>query len=216
MTEREALDAEMRVALAQLSICSHVPAAPWQPTGRSRSSDEPLGGNQPPGDLGEAKFARMYGPPFHEATPNHPGCTTDEGRRRVVSAAWEELKHIRGQDERPVVVEDEDWWAKVNAEIVKYGEGFSVKEVAIRFRCAERIVINARLAAGREPVLGKLPESEGGRRRGAAGKFEEVNAAARQARVRELDEKGLKLTQIAMILGVSKTTVERDLGKRAA
>lgn len=156
MTRAE-IDRRMREVLAQLSTCSHVPAAPWQPTGRSRASDEHPGGGQPPGDLGEAYWAREYGPPFWEPTPGAPGCRTDEERLLVLERAHEDLVSIRGrgiQERRPA---GESFDAR-NKRIVKDYEGWPAKEVAIEVRCAERDVRKARMLDGREPEEGRKPE----------------------------------------------------------
>lgn len=198
---REALNHEMRGVLAQLETCSHVPARVYGPSGGGRSSDSPLGGERPPGDEGHVKFARWYGPPFHEPTREHPGSQDDEQRKQVIRFARRELEHLRGHSvrKRPAGETRE----QRDKRIVKEGEGFTVKEVALRFRCGERDVRRARADAEREPEFGREPEPT-------------ADAKARRDRARELERQGLKLAQIARILGVHRSTVERDLGKRGA
>lgn len=230
LTEREALDAEMRAVLAQIEICSHVPAAGWGPTGRSRSSDDPPGGQRPPGDTGHTKFAQAYGPPFHEATADHPGARSDEDRRRVIARARSELKEIRGLGDKPVVAgETRDQWER---RLLREGEGFSAKEVAIRFRCGVRDVWKVREAprcalCGCSQVAGHSGtcrarrhdveerwvsrEREFGREPGA-----DLSTKERRRRVRDLAEKGHTIAQIARLVGAHRTTVERDLGRRRA
>jgi hypothetical protein len=202
VSEGRALDAEMRAVLAQLETCSHVPAAGWGPTGRSRSSDEHPGGGRPPGDIGHTYFARWYGPPFHLRTPKHPGCVTDDQRRNVLKAAKDELGHIRGgRVARPLVPGErrEDWEKRM----VKEGAGFTAKEVSIRFRCGIRDVWKVRERHDREREYGRVPEPD-------------LDTQARRARVRELDGKGHTIAQIARLVGVHRSTVERDLGRRRA
>lgn len=200
MTARDALDAEMRDVLAQLEVCSHVPANGYEPTGRSGATSSVI---LVGGDTGPTFLARRYGPPFHEPTAKYPGCTTDEQRQKVIQMARDELAAIRGNGyalrERPTgeTVKQRD------KRIVKDGEGFTCREVAISFRCGERDVARARKAAGREPEYGRHPESD-------------LDPEKRRARVHEMKESGMTISQIRMQLGVSRSTIERDLGQRTA
>ena len=198
---RRELDREMRKVLAQLETCSHVPAAGWGPTGQSPSSDEHPGGRRPPGDLGHAYFAQRYGPPFAEATWAHAGAKSDDEREAILAEARDELAHIRdpAARDRPIGESVDD----LRARIVREGVGWTVREVAQRMRCGERLVREARKAAGRDPDYGRIPEPE-------------ADAEARRQRARELHSTGHTLAQIARLLDVSRSTIERDLGKRAA
>lgn len=203
---RDELDLAMREALLQLLMCSHVPAGPYDPIGRSRDSKE-ASGARPPGDLGaEGMLAQEY-----------DRCETDDQRREVIRKAREELKDIRkGPDERPAEVEmdADDWFEKRNKEIVAQGEGLTIDEAAVKFRCGPRDIIKARRGAERETERGLKPEFEGGRQRGDRGRFESDDA--QKARVVELDNEGYRIHQIAMLTGLSRSTVERYLGRRAA
>lgn len=191
---RAELDRQMRDVLAQIETCSHVPAAGWGPKGRSRSSDEHPGGGRPPGDTGHTRFAHAYGPPFSEATNAYWQARTDEDRQRVLDEARAELAHIRGQTERPRVAGETS--EQRNRRIVTEGEGFTVREVAIRFRCGERDVRRARTEADREPELGHEIESPD------------------RHRVRELHGKGRTIASLTIQFGVSRSTVERWIGRR--
>lgn len=200
MTRREGLDAAMRDVLRELELMSHVPASGYQPTGRSRSSDEPPGGTRPPGDKGHTYFARAYGPPFHERTPRYPGCLHDSQRAHVIESAQAEVDALKGRAERPRVVEESA--EQLGERIVREGEGFSATEVAVRFRTGERRVRRVREAAGREPVYGRPLEAGNGG----------MTADARRARARQLrEDENLPITSIARILGVNKSTVSKDL-----
>lgn len=199
MTARESLDREMAAVLAQLALCSHTPAAGYGV--RGVSSDEHPGGRRPPGDVGAHVFERWYGEPFHTCSPrckHKPSAVNDDDRRAVVKDARAELAHLRGHGEREAVaVETLD---ELKKRIVKEGEGWTVREVALRMRCGQRVVRDARAAAGREPDLGKLPEPA-------------PDVEARRARARSMAANGYTLAQIARLLDVSRSTVERDLGR---
>jgi hypothetical protein len=212
------LDRQMRAVLAQLETCSHVSAAPWGPTGRSPSSDEPQGGGRPPGDIGHTYYAREYGPPFHAASTRHPGAPDDAQRARIIDRARGELEHLRGQAEldRP----EPESLEQLRARIVKQGEGWTVEKVALAMRCGERLVLEARKAAGREPDYGRVLEpAEKSRRRVETGRFQ-ADASAVERRRRQLsdliDRRGYTLANAARVLGISRSTAERDLGRRAA
>lgn len=198
---RADLDREMREVLSALNLFSHVQAMGYEPTGRGRSSDEPLGGSRPPGDIDHVVFAREYGPPFHESTRRHPGARTNTRRFQVLEHAKEELKQLRGKHARRQPAAES--LAARNERMVREGEGWTVREVAIHFRCGENEVRRARKDAGREPDLGKRPERD-------------ISAERRRARARELADRGHPVAQIARLLDVSRSTIERDLGKRAA
>jgi hypothetical protein len=214
---RADLDRQMRAVLAQLETCSHVSAAPWGPTGRSPSSDEPPGGGRPPGDLGHTYYARAYGPPFHASTSRHPGAADDDQRARIVERARGELEHLRGQTQvdRP----EPESLEQLRSRIVNQGEGWTVEQVALAMRCGERLVIEARKAAGRDPEYGQpLEPAESARHRAEGGRFQADGTAveARQRRLRDLiDRRGYTLAGAARLLGISRSTAERDLGRRA-
>lgn len=203
---RQQLDDAMREVMLQLLMCSHVPAGPYDPIGRSRDAKEQSGA-RPPGDLGaESWLAEEY-----------DRCETDDQRRETIRKAREELKDVRkGPDERPAEIEmdADDWLETRNKEIVAQGEGLTIDEAAIKFRCGPRDIVKARRADGRETDRGLKPEFEGGRERGDGGRFEADEA--KRARVIELDGEGYRISQIAMLTGLSRSTVERYLGRRAA
>lgn len=198
MSKRDQLDAQMREVLRELELISHVPASGYQPTGRSRSSDEPLGGSRPPGDHGHTYYAQAYGPPFHPRSGRHPGCITDSQRAHVIENALLEVDHLKGRTERPEPVEESA--AQLEERMVREGEGFPADEVAVRFRTGVSRVRRVREAAGREPAFGRLLEHESG-----------LSTEDRRRRVRELRAENLPLSSIARIVGVDKGTVSKDL-----
>jgi hypothetical protein len=227
--DRPYLDAEMAQLIARMSVMSEVSAAGYQPTGRSGATDSGIGPSGT-GRLMAEDFARSYGKPFHVCTAEckHTVAETDDDRRGVIERAREAIAqrggHVdtflvgagmraRVSDTRPDSDEAE-LLETLKREIVEHGEGWSVRELAVKHRCAERIVIKARKDAGREPEFGKVPEFEGGRKRGDAGRYESDKAA--RDRVLELDQQGMRIVQIAMLTGLSRSTVERYLGRRAA
>lgn len=200
MSKRAELDRQMREALRELELMSHVPASGYQPTGRSPSSDEHPGGRRPPGDYGHTHYAQDYGPPFHPRTTTHPGCIRDDQRERVLRRAQAEVDHMKGRTERPAPIEETP--AERAARIVAEGEGFELTEVAVRFRCGEREIRKAREAAGREIMYGRVLVEQGG-----------LTTEERRRRARELRDPPNNLPQnsIARMLGVDKATISRDL-----
>jgi DNA-binding NarL/FixJ family response regulator len=72
------------------------------------------------------------------------------------------------------------------------------------FRMSATIVRRHRRAAGLDPETGKAFEEE------------QLDAEKRRRRVQELAAQGYSDTYIARKVGVHRSTVERDLGKRAA
>lgn len=213
---RADLDRQMRAVLAQLETCSHAPAAPWGPTGRSRSSDEPPGGQRPPGDLGHTYYAREYGPPFNEPSARWPGAQDDEHRARIIKRARGELEHLRGQAE--VARPEPESLEQLRRRIISQGAGWTVEQVALAMRCGERLVIEARKAAGRDPDYGRpLEPAEASRHRAETGRFSADGPAveARRQRLRDLvDRRGYTIANAARVLGISRSTAERDLGRR--
>jgi hypothetical protein len=125
--------------------------------------------------------------------------TTDEGRDAVLGQAEDELEAIRVSRGDP---SKEESLEERNARIVEEGEGFALKEVAIRFRCSKRAVREARRDAGRDEEWGRPA----------------VNGHAlpdRNEKVREMAADGMPARQIAIALRLSPSTVRRALGRKA-
>jgi hypothetical protein len=209
---RAELDRQMRGVLAQLATVSHVSAAGYQPSGRSgATSSRDLSG----GDLGADVFARRYGPPFHEPTKRWPGAQDNDHRAVVLRAARDELDHVRGRGSavtRPTgeTAADRDHrivhgYVDHRTGIRENFEGWPPEDVAMNTGTTAARVRKIRLRAGRDP--------ENGTELAVAA---ELPAAERRRRARELAAAGSTLTQISHQLGASRSTIERDLGKRAA
>jgi hypothetical protein len=194
---RAELDRQMRAVLAQLETCSHVPAP--SSSGGGSSSDEHPGGRRPPGDLGHTYWARWYGPPFHERSSAHPGARDDDNRVQIINAARQELEHLRGHAVRERTQSES--LDQLRARIVKQGEGWTVEEVARAMRCGERLVIEARKQAGREPTFGRRVERPS----------EALARDERRRRAEEMREKGMSYRAIGSLLGVDGETIRRDL-----
>jgi hypothetical protein len=197
-----ALDGEMEAVLRALAMCCHVPAV--NPQGGTAGSDEHPGGGRPPGDLGSEEYARRYGPPFHQCTPkcDHRGpVRSDEGRRALLAEAKAELQSIRGYGLAAVPRPAGETADEFDERIVKKGEGWTAKEAAAAFKTTPTRVIRARKAADRETEYGRPPEPP-------------TSADRRRTRVLELKGRGRTIAQIVATLGVSRSTVERDLGQR--
>lgn len=212
------LDAEMRVMLMDLALCCHVPAV--NPQGGSAASDEHPGGGRPPGDLGAEAYARRYGPPFHTCTLKckHFGpATSDEERRRLISEVRAEVQSIRGYGLASVARPAGETAEELDARIVAVGAGWPVRDAANHFNTTSTRIIRARRAAGRDPDFGKPLPDQPEHTRATNGRFGgHLDADERRQRVRELKEQGLGPAKIAFRLGISRSTVERDLGQRAA
>lgn len=229
MSDRDRLDAEMRELLTQLSTVSHVPASSWDPKGRSGATE---GGNRPPGDHGEVFWAIEYGAPFVVPTPRHPGCQTDTQRERVIARARDELGHLRGHDalyligsghharvatSKPTTGEiegDDDTAARMLRETVGWTPDVVERS---HFRMTAKLVRKIRLRHGHHPETGRPLEVPTGRNpkdsRSDVARADSESKAVEAQRLESLD---YNLVEIAEILGVSRSTVERYLGRRAA
>lgn len=127
-------------------------------------------------------------------------CKTDDDREFTLDRAERDLLRIRRGRKRPAGGETRE---ERDRRIVDYGEGLSVKEVALSARCGERDVRQARFNAGRDTELGlKLTSNSSPRDR--------ATAARRYA------DQGLPAPRIAVLLGVSTSTIRRDLGLKVS
>lgn len=202
---RHGLDLAMRDVLLDLALVSHARTTTWEP---STSGGKPGSRDLTGGDKGASYYAARYGEPFHRCTATcrhrQQPAGTDPERQAVLDEARAELRHLRGheQRERPTG-ETSD---QRDARIVREGEGFPAREVAIRFRCGVTDVRRARNDAGREPDLGYPTTVE-----------QPLTRSDRRDRVRKLRDSGMSIGAIALRLGIGKATVHEDLaGKKAA
>lgn len=125
---------------------------------------------------------------------------TDEQREQILARAIDELdriQHSRADRTTEESKEDRD------ERIVEEGVGFPALEVARHFHCGELDVRRARAAAGCDEDYGQLPID------GKAMPTQE-----RQLRVAAMVGMGMTASQITFALGVSYSTIARDLGRR--
>lgn len=124
----------------------------------------------------------------------------DAEREQILEAAEKELDAARKSQADPSVAETRE---ERDRRIVDEGDGWPARDVATHFRCGIRDVWAARRAAGRDEETGKSPN-------GAP-----TPVDARPERVRELADKGMSARRIAFALGLSYSTVLRDLGRKS-
>jgi hypothetical protein len=115
-------------------------------SGGSTQAFNPAGGAGVPGSR----------PPSGDAHPPHLMFLAEWDRRGdVVLEKWlAELKRWKGQNVDRSNVKEETREQR-DKRIVDTGEGLSLKEAALKYRCAERDVITARLADERHSATGK-------------------------------------------------------------
>lgn len=192
------LDHQMRCVLAKLELVSHGSTVSYNAAGGGGDgSSDPLSQN-----AGKAAahlfWAQKYGLPFMRPTPSHPGADSDQARAEVIEQANDDLTTITGHGaataERPRGESAEERDQRICIE----GEGYTLKEAAIKFRCGERDVRKARASGGLDPVRGMAPIGA-------------LPISERRRRSAELRQNGYSVAAIALLLKVSKPTVKRDL-----
>jgi hypothetical protein len=194
----------MEDVLRRLAFCSHVPAASYQPRGRSGATDSvDLTGR----DVGEHTiFQIMYGPPFHPATPRNPGARDDEERGRIIRAAEAQLAHLRGRTalERPLGETQAELDQRILTDPTYIG--WSPEVVATDAGVTPARVRRLRARDQRDQETGRpLPDYQA-----------PLPAKERKRRVREATAAASRSPRSAARMNISLSTVERDLGKRAA
>lgn len=196
---RHGLDTQMRRILAQLELISAIPAVNYNAT---HGTDEHPGGRKPPGDIGYREFAAWYGPPFHERTPEHPGCVTDEQREDCITVAKETLEHLRKTTSIDAsTLETHD---QLRERMLVETEGWSPQSVSqSAWRMSVTIVRRLRVAAGRDAETGFVVVEQ------------ETPGLDLVSRAREMKGRGMSIRGIAMALGCQPTQVVRYLKKVA-
>jgi hypothetical protein len=197
---RNTLDTHMRRLLAQLELISAIPAANYD---ASHGSEEALGGSRPPGDYGYRTYAAWYGPPFHEKTPDNPGCLTDSEREECITAAQAELDHLRkGAPVDPSSMETHE---AMRARMLVETEGWSLQAVVqSHWRMSTTMIRRARITAGRDAETG-LPE-----------RHTEEPGEDLASRAKAMKKAGMSLRGIGMALGgLDQKQVQRFLKKVA-
>jgi hypothetical protein len=115
-----------------------------------------------------------------------------DDRAEILELAREELERWRRRPEPPDEAETFD---ELKTRIVKTGEGWTPKEVALAMRCTPTLVRAARMEADRHPETGKIE-----------GSIE---------RARELLSTGHSLRQVAILTGIPKSTLHDALRSAA-
>lgn len=117
---------------------------------------------------------------------------SDEERADVETRANEALCAWRRRPEPPPVGESPEQWAD---RIIRDGEGWSAKDVALSERCTPRMVRRLRLTRERNPEDGRIEGS--------------------LAHARELRRAGHSLRSVAMLTGIPKSTLHEALDRAA-
>ena len=180
-------DRRMRAVLVDMQLLMYGSAMKLE---SSFSSGKPTGGERPPGEAN----------PLHTIWQQAYVLAKPENREQVIADATDALIHARrGPIEKP----DGETPAQWRARIVKDGAGFDADHVALAFNCLPRMVRRIRVEAKREPEYGRIVVP--------------VDAAARRALLEQLvNVEGVSMRAAAMRLGVSYSTVLRDLERKAA
>jgi hypothetical protein len=181
------IDHEWRTTHLQLILLSHGGVTNWAPTtsGTRDRDPRPTGDSYPIAD----HYAWMYA--------NAAG---DVSRQRVLHEAREELARWRGHGITRAPGETQE---ERDLRMLREGQGFDPQTVAVRFDTNAGRVRKLRVAHGHLPETGTpLPG------------VKPVEAATPE-RVLELAGQGCTLRQITTLTGVSKSTVQRMLGKAA-
>ena len=145
----------------------------------------------------------------YEVRPSAEPNPLPQGEPYPPVAYWWALYLRAPSDEQRIEIEqraDEAYWAYVRRpepppegetyeqwvdRIIEQGEGWEARDVAMAERCTPRMVRKARIARERSPETGRLE-----------GSFEHA---------RELLGRGLTLRQVAMMTGISKSTLHREM-----
>jgi predicted XRE-type DNA-binding protein len=182
----------MRDVLLQLAMCA---------AGRTASYDS-SGGGDPDYVLvdehGRAKLGAGDAPHLHYAA-EWDAASDDERRAAVLDEAKKTLDSIRRSQADPTAIEPKD---ARDRRIVKEGEGWPAREVAISMRCGIRDVWRAREAAGRDVEFGEL------KRNGRELTREELNAE-----ILRLHRKHMSGREIADALGIARSSVRYVLAR---
>lgn len=168
---------------AELSLLSYASAAQ---IGAAQCRQKPSGGNRPPGDPNPLHL--LYWERFVMAS-------TFERREDIIAKATDALIEARVRT-TPVPVGESD--EERDERIVREGEGFEPRMVAVSFKTGATHVVRLRLKNFRDPTTGyRLP----------------VMPTAK-----ELALRGLSARQIAVVLGCKPSTAQYHVtqAKRAA
>lgn len=198
--EQADLAQQMRSILAQLELLPHGSVTSYSSTGGGNGADTkpPTGESRPPHDHWKRRWdlavERDEEVELREAT------TITTHRKRVIEKAQEDLESYRKRAEGIVVGETEQ---ELEARIVREGDGWSVEQVAQHCRCTVTFARKARLKDGVSVSTGKRPDGL------------KIDSSDQAERARGYAENGYTERGIAMLTGLSKSTIRRVLGRAA-
>lgn len=172
-------DRRMRSVLIAMQCLTYGATTNWNP---SHGRQKPTGGNRPPGDSR----------PLHEHWQHTYGLAAPADREQVITDATDALIEARVRTAPIPQGETRQQWEE---RLIRDGEGWPARDVAVRFLTATREVTKLRIRYERDPHTGKPLE--------------------RTASVGELLARGLTPTQVAMITGWSKQRVQYHARKAA-
>jgi hypothetical protein len=199
------LEQEMRQVLARLEVVSHGTIYSYAPVGtKGGFGDRDGGDGRPPGGELEAPHERWARAWNQAGDDQHKRARALQGARDELEALTRRSAPLPAKLETP---------AERDARIVAQRRGWSASDVAIAERCLPRDVRRARQQADRDPETGDPLPDRDGRRLQPTGEA----AEARRRRLEDLvDRRGYSLTAAARVVGVSRSTAERALGRRPA
>jgi hypothetical protein len=186
------LDGQMREVLIQLALTSNGNTAKMDSNGGGgHYADALLVGWLDPHDAPHAHYLDMY-----------MRQEDDDGRRAILERAKDTLDGIRfsrahGGELETETIDD------LYDRIVTLGVGWSCEEVAVALRTTTSIVRKARVARGRDQSNGRPLEKRG-----------RLPVGERRTLVSNLSAAGRDAREVSRLLGVSYSTVLRDLGKK--
>jgi len=176
-------DRRMRNVLIAMQCLMYGSTTSWQ---ANTGHQKPTGGNRPPGDS----------QPLHTTWQIvYVMAVGFDAREQVIADATDALVEARVRTTPIPQGETPQEWEE---RLIKDGEGWPAREVAVRFLTATRTVTKLRMRYERDPHMGKPLEQ--------------------QASVTELVARGLSARQIAFITGKKPSTVQYHVtkAKRAA
>lgn len=180
------LEPEMRTVLLQLELCAAGATQAWNASG---------GHSGEPDDRVVALVARGEEPIHLHFRRRFVGCHSDRSRQIVLDEATQELESLRKRQ-----VPAAETTMSLEQMILEDLRSMSLAVVAAQHRVDQAFV---------RRVLARHGRAEEARQQ--LGQALVVVPAERVRRAAELRAKGLSLRQIAMHLGVSAMTVQRDL-----
>jgi hypothetical protein len=176
-------DRRMRSVLIAMQCLSYGSTTSWQ---SNTGHQKPTGGNRPPGDS----------QPLHQHWQIvYVMADGLDAREQVISDATDALIEARVRTTPVPQGETREQWEE---RLIKDGDGWPAREVAVRFLTATREVTKIRMRYERDPHMGRPLEQ--------------------QASVPELIARGLSARQIAFITGKKPSSIQYHVtkAKRAA